>query len=171
MRLFGRSTCPDHTENPLHFRERKKMSGEALIIIVVVVVVLKTILISLIIRKKCRQVKEQRDAQRFRSQANQTTGNISGHVPGQNAPPYPDAYLSIEHIIVENELNKSQKCTEAPPSYEEAMRLALAHSNSLQTYEVEQRSANQQLGANQATSSATPIAPTHQPTALPLERF
>uniref|UniRef100_A0AAR5PA70 Uncharacterized protein n=1 Tax=Dendroctonus ponderosae TaxID=77166 RepID=A0AAR5PA70_DENPD len=104
-------------------------------------------------------------------QANQTTGNISGHVPGQNAPPYPDAYLSIEHIIVENELNKSQKCTEAPPSYEEAMRLALAHSNSLQTYEVEQRSANQQLGANQATSSATPIAPTHQPTALPLERF
>uniref|UniRef100_A0AAR5PA67 Uncharacterized protein n=1 Tax=Dendroctonus ponderosae TaxID=77166 RepID=A0AAR5PA67_DENPD len=105
------------------------------------------------------------------AQANQTTGNISGHVPGQNAPPYPDAYLSIEHIIVENELNKSQKCTEAPPSYEEAMRLALAHSNSLQTYEVEQRSANQQLGANQATSSATPIAPTHQPTALPLERF
>uniref|UniRef100_A0AAR5PAR8 Secreted protein n=1 Tax=Dendroctonus ponderosae TaxID=77166 RepID=A0AAR5PAR8_DENPD len=108
---------------------------------------------------------------RHASQANQTTGNISGHVPGQNAPPYPDAYLSIEHIIVENELNKSQKCTEAPPSYEEAMRLALAHSNSLQTYEVEQRSANQQLGANQATSSATPIAPTHQPTALPLERF
>ncbi|KAH1014742.1 hypothetical protein HUJ05_012574 [Dendroctonus ponderosae] len=105
------------------------------------------------------------------TQANQTTGNISGHVPGQNAPPYPDAYLSIEHIIVENELNKSQKCTEAPPSYEEAMRLALAHSNSLQTYEVEQRSANQQLGANQATSSATPIAPTHQPTAVPLERF
>uniref|UniRef100_A0AAR5PA68 Uncharacterized protein n=1 Tax=Dendroctonus ponderosae TaxID=77166 RepID=A0AAR5PA68_DENPD len=139
--------------------------------------------LTLIIRVTCR---EERAARRRRirrdnracniefidcSQANQTTGNISGHVPGQNAPPYPDAYLSIEHIIVENELNKSQKCTEAPPSYEEAMRLALAHSNSLQTYEVEQRSANQQLGANQATSSATPIAPTHQPTALPLERF
>uniref|UniRef100_A0AAR5PBB5 Uncharacterized protein n=1 Tax=Dendroctonus ponderosae TaxID=77166 RepID=A0AAR5PBB5_DENPD len=121
---------------------------------------------SMVIYRRNYRMKCQQEAQ-----ANQTTGNISGHVPGQNAPPYPDAYLSIEHIIVENELNKSQKCTEAPPSYEEAMRLALAHSNSLQTYEVEQRSANQQLGANQATSSATPIAPTHQPTALPLERF
>uniref|UniRef100_A0AAR5PA73 Uncharacterized protein n=1 Tax=Dendroctonus ponderosae TaxID=77166 RepID=A0AAR5PA73_DENPD len=127
-------------------------------------------IINYIIGKR-KEIKNRRQAQRNNAQANQTTGNISGHVPGQNAPPYPDAYLSIEHIIVENELNKSQKCTEAPPSYEEAMRLALAHSNSLQTYEVEQRSANQQLGANQATSSATPIAPTHQPTALPLERF
>uniref|UniRef100_A0AAR5PA66 Uncharacterized protein n=1 Tax=Dendroctonus ponderosae TaxID=77166 RepID=A0AAR5PA66_DENPD len=152
------------------------MAGSEFVAVAIVILgILKIIWMSFIIKRKCKIVKERRvrrlAEQQFRAQANQTTGNISGHVPGQNAPPYPDAYLSIEHIIVENELNKSQKCTEAPPSYEEAMRLALAHSNSLQTYEVEQRSANQQLGANQATSSATPIAPTHQPTALPLERF
>uniref|UniRef100_A0AAR5PA72 Uncharacterized protein n=1 Tax=Dendroctonus ponderosae TaxID=77166 RepID=A0AAR5PA72_DENPD len=140
-------------------------------IILLMIAIILAVLIRNYIRLKREQVRRIQQNERRRAQANQTTGNISGHVPGQNAPPYPDAYLSIEHIIVENELNKSQKCTEAPPSYEEAMRLALAHSNSLQTYEVEQRSANQQLGANQATSSATPIAPTHQPTALPLERF
>uniref|UniRef100_A0AAR5PBA4 Uncharacterized protein n=1 Tax=Dendroctonus ponderosae TaxID=77166 RepID=A0AAR5PBA4_DENPD len=145
-------------------------SGEILVVLFGMVTM--AAVISLLILCFCKKnTKTPHPDCRPTAQANQTTGNISGHVPGQNAPPYPDAYLSIEHIIVENELNKSQKCTEAPPSYEEAMRLALAHSNSLQTYEVEQRSANQQLGANQATSSATPIAPTHQPTALPLERF
>lgn len=51
------------------------------------------------------------------------------------------------------------------------MKLAMAHSNSLQTYEVEQGRVNQQFEANSASSSATPIVPTHQPTAVPNERF
>ncbi|XP_050305660.1 uncharacterized protein LOC126742867 isoform X8 [Anthonomus grandis grandis] len=65
--------------------------------------------------------------------------NISGSVQGQNQHAYPDAYLSIDHIAITNELNKPPpKYDDAPPSYEEALKLAMAHSNSLQTYQSEQ---------------------------------
>ncbi|XP_050305659.1 uncharacterized protein LOC126742867 isoform X7 [Anthonomus grandis grandis] len=75
-----------------------------------------------------------------RSQSDQNNiYNISGSVQGQNQHAYPDAYLSIDHIAITNELNKPPpKYDDAPPSYEEALKLAMAHSNSLQTYQSEQ---------------------------------
>lgn len=38
--------------------------------------------------------------------------NISGRLQGQNQTQYPDAYLSVEHITITNELNK-------PPKYDD----------------------------------------------------
>ncbi|XP_066259537.1 uncharacterized protein [Euwallacea similis] len=63
--------------------------------------------------------------------------NISSRVQGQQSQ-YPDAYLSVDHITISNELNKPPKYDDAPPSYEEAVKLAMAHSNSIQTFQAEQ---------------------------------
>lgn len=88
------------------------------------------------------------------SQQEQNIYNISGRVPNSNSAQYPDAYLSVEHIAITNELNKPPKYDDAPPSYEEALKLALAQSNSLQTFQAEQPQVHQ---AASSTSSSTPV--------------
>ncbi|XP_050305654.1 uncharacterized protein LOC126742867 isoform X2 [Anthonomus grandis grandis] len=115
--------------------------------------------LAVIIRMTCKEEKMGRRRRSSRRQRTSNTGNqrrevefvdysqsdqnniynISGSVQGQNQHAYPDAYLSIDHIAITNELNKPPpKYDDAPPSYEEALKLAMAHSNSLQTYQSEQ---------------------------------
>lgn len=82
--------------------------------------------------------------------------NISGRVPGPNTTQYPDAYLSVDHISITNELNKPPKYDDAPPTYEEAIKLAMAQSNSLQTFQEEQ---SQSQGSSSTSSSTTVVVP------------
>lgn len=101
-----------------------------------------------------RQRHQRRILNRRRAQQEQNIYNISGRVPNSNSAQYPDAYLSVEHIAITNELNKPPKYDDAPPSYEEALKLALAQSNSLQTFQAEQPQVHQ---AASSTSSSTPV--------------
>ncbi|XP_066259536.1 uncharacterized protein [Euwallacea similis] len=112
--------------------------------------------LGVILRFSCKESKESRRRRRENGQGN--TGNnvrrtiefidcslpddngiynISSRVQGQQSQ-YPDAYLSVDHITISNELNKPPKYDDAPPSYEEAVKLAMAHSNSIQTFQAEQ---------------------------------
>ncbi|KAJ8969957.1 hypothetical protein NQ317_005194 [Molorchus minor] len=53
--------------------------------------------------------------------------NISSRVQGHDPWPTHDAHLSIDHITRANQLNKPNY-DDAPPSYEEAMRIAASNS-------------------------------------------
>ncbi|XP_066152086.1 uncharacterized protein [Euwallacea fornicatus] len=79
--------------------------------------------------------------------------NISSRVQGQQ-PQYPDGYLSVDHITISNELNKPPKYDDAPPTYEEAVKLAMAHSNSIQTFQAEQ--VNNTRPQPHSSTSSTP---------------
>ncbi|XP_018571952.1 uncharacterized protein LOC108911488 isoform X3 [Anoplophora glabripennis] len=62
--------------------------------------------------------------------------SISGRVQGEEQQhSSQDAYLSIDHINISNQLNKPNY-DDAPPSYEEAMRIAVAASLSSSSSEV-----------------------------------
>ncbi|XP_066259544.1 uncharacterized protein [Euwallacea similis] len=86
--------------------------------------------------KRCKEERENARSSRSLPDDNGIY-NISSRVQGQQSQ-YPDAYLSVDHITISNELNKPPKYDDAPPSYEEAVKLAMAHSNSIQTFQAEQ---------------------------------
>ncbi|XP_060535985.1 uncharacterized protein LOC132707961 isoform X5 [Cylas formicarius] len=48
--------------------------------------------------------------------------NISGRVPEQHHCT-PDAYLTVEHINVTNQMNKPSCYNDEPPSYEDAIKM------------------------------------------------
>ncbi|XP_066259540.1 uncharacterized protein [Euwallacea similis] len=101
-------------------------------------VIILTVLIRAFIHNKRKKVKRLREEQRSRALPDDNgIYNISSRVQGQQSQ-YPDAYLSVDHITISNELNKPPKYDDAPPSYEEAVKLAMAHSNSIQTFQAEQ---------------------------------
>ncbi|XP_076268617.1 uncharacterized protein LOC143201430 isoform X12 [Rhynchophorus ferrugineus] len=82
----------------------------------------------------------------------QNVFNISSRVQGQEQR-HPDAFVSLEHITIMNELNKPPKYDDAPPSYEEAIKIAMAQDNSLKTFQTE-------VAASQGTSSSSSAAAT-----------
>lgn len=50
-------------------------------------------------------------------------------------------------------------CAAAPPSYEEAIKLATAHSNSIQTFQAEEATRQNQPQTSAATTSVVPAVP------------
>ncbi|XP_050305663.1 uncharacterized protein LOC126742867 isoform X10 [Anthonomus grandis grandis] len=108
-------------------------------VILLMVVITLAVLIRQYVRRKRDQMMRLARVNAHTQSDQNNIYNISGSVQGQNQHAYPDAYLSIDHIAITNELNKPPpKYDDAPPSYEEALKLAMAHSNSLQTYQSEQ---------------------------------
>ncbi|XP_030758405.1 uncharacterized protein LOC115884078 isoform X6 [Sitophilus oryzae] len=109
----------------------------------------------LIITKKvcCSPKKPQRRPRNIRrrpQQQEQNVYSISGRVQGQEQQQrFPEAFVSVEHISIMNEMNKPPKYDDAPPSYEEAIKIAMAQNNSMETLRAEQ------AGVHQASSSSS----------------
>ncbi|XP_030758410.1 uncharacterized protein LOC115884078 isoform X10 [Sitophilus oryzae] len=83
-------------------------------------------------------------------QQEQNVYSISGRVQGQEQQQrFPEAFVSVEHISIMNEMNKPPKYDDAPPSYEEAIKIAMAQNNSMETLRAEQ------AGVHQASSSSS----------------
>ncbi|XP_030758413.1 uncharacterized protein LOC115884078 isoform X13 [Sitophilus oryzae] len=91
-----------------------------------------------------------RISQTFSQQQEQNVYSISGRVQGQEQQQrFPEAFVSVEHISIMNEMNKPPKYDDAPPSYEEAIKIAMAQNNSMETLRAEQ------AGVHQASSSSS----------------
>ncbi|CAG9763899.1 unnamed protein product [Ceutorhynchus assimilis] len=121
---------------------RKTMISEAVVVGAIVSVILCALLSTCIIffsikkdsrlrrrtnQRQHRVVRAQLIAQPDQNSVYSISGRLQNHQ-------HSDPYLSIDHIAITNELNKPPKYDDAPPSYDEALKLAL--SNSLQTNEV-----------------------------------
>ncbi|XP_076268606.1 uncharacterized protein LOC143201430 isoform X1 [Rhynchophorus ferrugineus] len=104
--------------------------------------------ISVLVQERLRQNRNYSCAQ----PQDQNVFNISSRVQGQEQR-HPDAFVSLEHITIMNELNKPPKYDDAPPSYEEAIKIAMAQDNSLKTFQTE-------VAASQGTSSSSSAAAT-----------
>ncbi|XP_076268612.1 uncharacterized protein LOC143201430 isoform X7 [Rhynchophorus ferrugineus] len=132
----------------------RPMGPEVYVSIGAVFVIL--IFIGVLLRLSCKGAKETtRRANNNRSRAqpqDQNVFNISSRVQGQEQR-HPDAFVSLEHITIMNELNKPPKYDDAPPSYEEAIKIAMAQDNSLKTFQTE-------VAASQGTSSSSSAAAT-----------
>ncbi|XP_030758402.1 uncharacterized protein LOC115884078 isoform X3 [Sitophilus oryzae] len=86
----------------------------------------------------------------YAQQQEQNVYSISGRVQGQEQQQrFPEAFVSVEHISIMNEMNKPPKYDDAPPSYEEAIKIAMAQNNSMETLRAEQ------AGVHQASSSSS----------------
>ncbi|XP_030758401.1 uncharacterized protein LOC115884078 isoform X2 [Sitophilus oryzae] len=86
----------------------------------------------------------------YSQQQEQNVYSISGRVQGQEQQQrFPEAFVSVEHISIMNEMNKPPKYDDAPPSYEEAIKIAMAQNNSMETLRAEQ------AGVHQASSSSS----------------
>ncbi|XP_076268607.1 uncharacterized protein LOC143201430 isoform X2 [Rhynchophorus ferrugineus] len=140
----------------------RPMGPEVYVSIGAVFVIL--IFIGVLLRLSCKGAKETtRRANNNRSRGrlefvdcsqpqDQNVFNISSRVQGQEQR-HPDAFVSLEHITIMNELNKPPKYDDAPPSYEEAIKIAMAQDNSLKTFQTE-------VAASQGTSSSSSAAAT-----------
>ncbi|XP_076268618.1 uncharacterized protein LOC143201430 isoform X13 [Rhynchophorus ferrugineus] len=100
----------------------------------------------------CIQCRLKKNEKAYAQPQDQNVFNISSRVQGQEQR-HPDAFVSLEHITIMNELNKPPKYDDAPPSYEEAIKIAMAQDNSLKTFQTE-------VAASQGTSSSSSAAAT-----------
>ncbi|XP_076268613.1 uncharacterized protein LOC143201430 isoform X8 [Rhynchophorus ferrugineus] len=121
-------------------------------LVLVMVVIILAIVIRNVVRNKRLQMKRMRETESTAQPQDQNVFNISSRVQGQEQR-HPDAFVSLEHITIMNELNKPPKYDDAPPSYEEAIKIAMAQDNSLKTFQTE-------VAASQGTSSSSSAAAT-----------
>ncbi|XP_030758404.1 uncharacterized protein LOC115884078 isoform X5 [Sitophilus oryzae] len=95
-------------------------------------------------------MRQRQTVRRRTQQQEQNVYSISGRVQGQEQQQrFPEAFVSVEHISIMNEMNKPPKYDDAPPSYEEAIKIAMAQNNSMETLRAEQ------AGVHQASSSSS----------------
>ncbi|KAL1493863.1 hypothetical protein ABEB36_009548 [Hypothenemus hampei] len=90
---------------------------------------------------------------------NDIINSISGRRIQDPIQHYPNSHLPNEHITFTNEQNKFSKSDDGLPSYEEAIKLSMAHSNSLQTYQTELAQTHQQPQSTTATRNNIRMVP------------
>ncbi|XP_030758415.1 uncharacterized protein LOC115884078 isoform X15 [Sitophilus oryzae] len=113
---------------------------------VFIIILAISILLYKSVRWCCKNIEDDDETQ----QQEQNVYSISGRVQGQEQQQrFPEAFVSVEHISIMNEMNKPPKYDDAPPSYEEAIKIAMAQNNSMETLRAEQ------AGVHQASSSSS----------------
>ncbi|XP_060535984.1 uncharacterized protein LOC132707961 isoform X4 [Cylas formicarius] len=94
------------------------------LIFFLMLVILLVIVIRQFLQFKKRQMRMiiDQQARNEAQQHGQHIFNISGRVPEQHHCT-PDAYLTVEHINVTNQMNKPSCYNDEPPSYEDAIKM------------------------------------------------
>ncbi|XP_057659097.1 uncharacterized protein LOC130895668 isoform X3 [Diorhabda carinulata] len=99
-------------------------------------VVLILIILVVIIRVKCRVPQEPATAQTtINTHQQEDIYNISSQVQNQEQWPTHNAHLSLDHITLMNQMNKSAY-DDAPPSYDEVMKASLQNNGGTSTSEL-----------------------------------
>ncbi|XP_060535981.1 uncharacterized protein LOC132707961 isoform X1 [Cylas formicarius] len=117
---------PQRTTTPFTEPTQQIDNQSQWIIVIAISVVLICVFVSCLVRSVCSDSRKRNsvnDRQRYIAQQHgQHIFNISGRVPEQHHCT-PDAYLTVEHINVTNQMNKPSCYNDEPPSYEDAIKM------------------------------------------------